>query len=117
DRAAERGVELPPPAPETSEKLKQVVPAFGSVQNPADITAESLKNAQMYGHCITAFADDPAFGAVVVPMISAFKPTTVERAEYLCELAGSLKKPVCVVWLNEWYQGPGSEVYDGDANV
>ncbi len=117
DRAAERGVELPPPALRTSEKLKEVVPEFGSVQNPADITAESLKSAQMYGHCITAFADDPSFGAVVVPMISAFAPTTVDRAQYLCDLAKDLKKPVCVVWLNEWYEGPGSEVYDSSENV
>ena len=29
-----------------------------------------------------------------------------------CELAPKLRKPTSIVWLNEWYQGPGSEHYD-----
>jgi acyl-CoA synthetase (NDP forming) len=36
----------------------------------------------------------------------------VERARYLCEVAAGLNKPICIVWLNEWLQGPGSEVYE-----
>jgi len=45
-------------------------------------------------------------------MMSIYTPNTVERAAYLCEVAAGLDKPLCIVWLNEWYQGPGSEVYD-----
>jgi acyl-CoA synthetase (NDP forming) len=88
------------------------MPDFGSSANPCDITAASLHDKTMYGHCITAFANDPSFAAVVVPMFSVFAPSTVERARYLCEVAAGLSKPVCIVWLNEWLQGPGSEVYE-----
>jgi acyl-CoA synthetase (NDP forming) len=117
DRAAEHGVDLPAPAPATFERLRAVVPAFGSINNPADITAESMKSHAMYGECIAAFAEDPNFAAVVVPMMSASRPTTVERAQYLCDLAATLDKPVCIVWLNEWYEGPGSEIYDASDSL
>ena len=117
DKAALHAVDLPAPAPDTSVRLAQVIPAYGSSENPADITAEALKSMEMYGRCIIAFAEDPAFGAVVVPMMSAYKPPTVDRAKYLCELAKKLNKPICVVWMSEWYEGPGSEVYDQSNEV
>ena len=117
DKAAEFGVLLPPPEKATSEKLAAVIPHFGSTANPCDLTAESLRNAQMYGSCIKAFADDPNFAAIVVPMMSANKPATVERAQYLSDLASTLDKPVCLVWVNEWHQGPGSEVYDASEKI
>lgn len=112
DKAEEVGLALSPLAPQTAANLREKIPGFGSSANPCDITSASLHDKTMYGHCIRAFADDPSFAAVVVPMMTAYAPATVERAEYLCELAGTLSKPVCIVWLNEWYQGPGSEAYD-----
>jgi acyl-CoA synthetase (NDP forming) len=112
DKADELGVPLPPLAPQTAAALREKMPDFGSSANPCDITAASLHDKTMYGHCITAFANDPSFAAVVVPMMSIYAPATVERARYLCEVAATLNKPICIVWLNEWLQGPGSEVYE-----
>jgi acyl-CoA synthetase (NDP forming) len=112
DKADELGVSLPPLSPQTAAKLREKMPDFGSSANPCDITAASLHDKTMYGHCIEAFANDPSFAAVVVPMMSIYAPATVERAKYLCEVAATLAKPMCVVWLNEWLQGPGSEVYE-----
>lgn len=117
DEAEEVGVALPPPAPETSRKLEAVIPEFGSSANPSDITAESIKSVEMYGECIRAFADDPGFGAVVVPMMSSHRPVAPERAAYLAKLAPTLARPMCLVWLNEWLQGPGSEIYDGASHI
>ncbi len=117
DKAEDVGLPLPAPAPETARRMTQLVPDFGSIANPCDITAESLKSVQMYGDCIRAFADDPGFAAIVVPMMSAHKPATVERAQYLSELANELTKPICLVWINEWLNGPGSEVYDSSPRI
>jgi len=117
DKAEETGLPLPPPAPQTSALMARAVPDFGSIANPCDMTAESLKSVEMYGDCIRAFAADPNFAAVVVPMMSAYRPTTVERAEYLSHLADTLDKPICLVWINEWLNGPGSEVYDASPRI
>ncbi len=117
DKAQEWGVDLPAPAPATVDKLSGLVPDFGSISNPTDMTAETLKSFEMYGNCIRAFVEDPGYGMVVVPMISAQHPITADRARYICELATTLDKPLCLVWLNEWLQGPGSEVYEASARV
>lgn len=117
DKAEQLGIELPPPTPETTSRLSSVIPNFGSNTNPSDITAESVKRNDMYGECISAFADDPGFGVVVVPMMSAHAPVGPARAEYLCSMSPMFAKPVCVVWLNEWLEGPGSKIYDGCAHI
>lgn len=117
DKAEEFGVAMPAPQPETIAKLTKLVPDFGSVANPTDMTAETLKSFDLYGACIRAFADDPGYGVVVVPMLSAQKPITTERALHLDRLAGDLGKPICLVWFNEWLEGPGSEVYDKSQRI
>ena len=117
DKADEAGVPLPPLAPQTEGRLRQRMPGFGSAANPCDITAASIRDHTMYGDCIQAFADDPSFAAVVVPMLSVSPPSTVDRASYLVELAKGLGKPLCVVWLNEWYSGPGADIYDSSDSV
>jgi acyl-CoA synthetase (NDP forming) len=117
DKAELRGVHLPAPAAVTVARLQELVPDFGSISNPTDMTAETLKSFEMYGNCIRAFAEDPGYGILVVPMLSAQRPTTTERARYICEFATSLKKTICLVWLNEWLQGPGSETYEASAEV
>lgn len=117
DKAEEFGVPMPPPQPETEAALAKLVPDFGSVANPTDMTAETLKSFDLYSACIRAFADDQNYGAVVVPMLSAQKPITTERAVHLEKLSNELAKPICLVWFNEWLEGPGSEIYDRSERI
>ncbi len=117
DKAAEAGVAMPALAPETCAKLREMIPDFGSVANPCDITTASFRDKTMRVRCFKVFAEDPSFAAVIMPLTVAFAPATVELAHAVCELAARLPKPVCVVWLNEWYQGPGSEVYDRSRSI
>jgi len=103
DKAEEFGVAMPAPQYHTVARLSKLVPDFGSVSNPTDMTAETLKSFDLYSACIKAFADDPSYGVVVVPMLSAQKPITTERAIHLDRLAAELSKPICLVWFNEWF--------------
>jgi acyl-CoA synthetase (NDP forming) len=117
DKAEEYGVAMPAPQPDTVARLSKLVPDFGSVSNPTDMTAETLKSFDLYSACIKAFADDPSYAVVVVPMLSAQKPITTERAVHLDRLAAELSKPICLVWFNEWLEGPGSEIYDRSRKI
>lgn len=117
DKAEEYGVAMPAPQPDTVACLSKLVPDFGSVSNPTDMTAETLKSFDLYSACIKAFADDPSYAVVVVPMLSAQKPITTERAVHLDRLAAELSKPICLVWFNEWLEGPGSEIYDRSRKI
>ncbi len=117
DKAEQHGLALPPLAPQTRAALEQVVPDFGSVNNPADTTAEVLKTASTFVHCLDAFANDPGYSAVVVPLVFAHPGATGTRAPVLCEVAARSEAEIVAVWMNEWLEGPGSRVLDADPRV
>jgi acyl-CoA synthetase (NDP forming) len=117
DKAEAYGVGLPAIAPKTDQALREVVPDFGSVGNPSDLTAEVLKTSETFGFCLDAFLTDPGFSALVLPMIFAHASSSGARAPTIVEAAARSERPLAVVWMNEWYQGPGSELLDADPRV
>ena len=94
-----------------------MVPDFGSVANPSDLTAEVLKTSETFGFCLDAFMNDAGFSALVMPMIFAHASSSGARAPTIVEAAARTDRPLAVVWMNEWYQGPGSELLDADPRV
>jgi acetate---CoA ligase (ADP-forming) len=117
DKAGAHGVPLPALEAKTAMALHQVVPDFGSVANPSDLTAEVLKTSETFGFCLDAFLNDSSFSALVMPMIFAHASSSGVRAPTIVEAAARSDRPLAVVWMNEWYQGPGSELLDADPKV
>jgi acetate---CoA ligase (ADP-forming) len=117
DKAEAHGVQLPALEAKTNSALREVVPDFGSVGNPSDLTAEVLKTSETFGFCLDAFLNDPGFSALVLPMIFAHASSSGARAPTIVEAAARSERPLAVVWMNEWYQGPGSELLDADPRV
>jgi acetate---CoA ligase (ADP-forming) len=117
DKAESHGVPLPVLEARTASALHEVVPDFGSVANPSDLTAEVLKTSETFGFCLDAFLNDAGFSAVVMPMIFAHASSSGARAPTIVEAAARTDRPLAVVWMNEWYQGPGSELLDADPRV
>jgi len=50
-------------------------------------------------------------------MIFAHASSSGARAPIIVEAAARTDRPLAVVWMNEWYQGPGSELLDADPGV
>lgn len=117
DKAEVHGVPLPALEAKTAEALHTVVPDFGSVANPSDLTAEVLKTSETFGFCLDAFMSDASFSALVMPMIFAHASSSGARAPTIVGAAARTDKPLAVVWMNEWLQGPGSELLDADPRV
>jgi len=117
DKAESHGVPLPVLEAKTAGALHEVVPDFGSVANPSDLTAEVLKTSETFGFCLDAFLNDAGFSAVVMPMIFAHASSSGARAPTIVEAAARTDRPLAVVWMNEWYQGPGSDLLDADPRV
>jgi acetyltransferase len=117
DKAEAAGLPLPELAPRTRKILKSVVPDFGSVANPCDTTAEVLKSSTTFETCLNAFADDPGFSAVVVPLVFADPASSGARAPTLSAIAASSDCVIAAVWMNEWLEGPGSALLDADPRV
>src|SRR5258705_13701644 len=97
--------------------LREGVPDFGLVGNPSDLTAEVLKTSETFGFCLDAFLNDPGFSALVLPMIFAHASSSGARAPAIVGAAARSDRPLAVVWMNEWHQGPGSELLDADPRV
>ncbi len=117
DKAEAHDVPLPALEAKTANALHEVVPDFGSVANPSDLTAEVLKTSETFGFCLDAFLNDAGFSALVMPMIFAHASSSGARAPTIVEAAARTDRPLAVVWMNEWYQGPGSELLDADPRV
>lgn len=117
DKAEYYGVPLPPLEAKTAHALHEVVPDFGSVANPSDLTAEVLKTSETFGFCLDAFLNDSSFSALVMPLIFAHSASSGARAPTIIDAAARTGRPLAVVWMNEWYQGPGSHLLDADPKV
>lgn len=117
DKAEAHGVVLPPLAPDTAARLHTVVPDFGSVANPADLTAEVLKTAETFSFCLDAFLADPGYSGYVIPMVFAHDTSSVARAPMIIEAAQRTERPLTVVWMNEWLEGPGTALFDANSRV
>lgn len=66
DRAADLGATLPDLAPATHDRLAGVMPDYGTVQNPLDVTGAAILDPTIFTHAIEAMSADPAVGVVAV---------------------------------------------------
>jgi acyl-CoA synthetase (NDP forming) len=112
DQAAEHGVPMPQPKPETVAALRAIVPEFGAARNPCDPTGQVLSDPDSLGRCCRALLADPQYGALVLSMTVATHEIADARLQLLRELAAEQEKPVALVWMSEWLQGPGIERYE-----
>lgn len=59
DRAAEEGIELPEFAPSTRRRLAELLPAFGAVENPLDVTGYVVVDGTLTERALAIAVDDP----------------------------------------------------------
>ncbi|MFC5825752.1 acetate--CoA ligase family protein [Nonomuraea insulae] len=66
DRAEDEGLELPPFAPETVARLAEIVPSFGTVQNPLDVTGYVLIDRTLLGRALEVVTADPGIDLIML---------------------------------------------------
>ncbi|MFC7474367.1 acetate--CoA ligase family protein [Dankookia sp. GCM10030260] len=64
DQAEAAGVAVPSLAPTTQDALRQVLPAFGTPNNPLDVTGGAMLDASIFARSLPAFGADPSIGLV-----------------------------------------------------
>lgn len=64
DRAEAVGLVLPELAPETQARLQELLPEFGSVNNPLDVTGAAVREPELFEKMLKALGDDPSVGLV-----------------------------------------------------
>lgn len=116
DKAALYGVPLPQPSEPTTAVLRARIPEYGSPRNPCDLTAQVINDPSAFGACAEALLSDAAYGTLVYPQSTAHI-TATQRLQTMNEVAAQHGKMVCVVWVTEWLEGPGSAETEGMGNV
>ncbi|WP_137178176.1 CoA-binding protein [Roseomonas sp. AR75] len=114
DAAARHGVAVPPPTPTTVEALRAVLPAFAAPRNPCDATAQVTANPAMLRGVVEALLADPGIGALVCPWGKAYRSDNIA---FLGEAARRHGKPVCLVWMSQWLEGPGTTEAEADPDL
>src|SRR6266705_3091821 len=69
DRADYLGAALPELAPSTWDALAAIMPAYGTVQNPLDVTGAAVIDPTIFTRSIEAMSADPSIGVIVVGKI------------------------------------------------
>lgn len=62
DRAEAVGLELPEFSAQTAAAINELIPGFGPVYNPLDITGAAIRDPSLFEEALKIIADDPAIG-------------------------------------------------------
>jgi acetate---CoA ligase (ADP-forming) len=98
DVLADRGLALPPLAPETVARMRGVVPEFGSALNPADISSVLLTEPGRLGDALLALAEDPGVDGLVVVIGDHPPRLAAMLADAVVDAAERGARPVVAQW-------------------
>jgi acetyltransferase len=98
DRAEELGLTVPELHPGTQAALRRVVPAFGAVRNPVDITAQFIAEPALLRAALELVLADPGIDAAIfyLGLMERFADQVVAN---LREVREKTAKPLLVAWV------------------
>ena len=94
DLGVEHGMRWPDYAAETHAKLAALMPSYGRVSNPADLTTAAVGSVDMYQRVLDAITADPNVD-VMIPIITF---GTRADIEYTVQSAQRSRKPFALLW-------------------
>ncbi len=102
DHCAAHDLDLPELAAATQQRLSPLVPDFGAVANPVDVTAQLFNrdgHDRALGDICRIVAEDPDVDIVAVVLTMVTGSTGATLADDLVATAAELTKPLFVTWL------------------
>ncbi len=104
DFAETIGLELPPLSPANAEGIKAVLPAFAAIENPVDVTAQSIRDASILGRTAAHLLADPAMGSLVISIVAGAPRFAMDKANAI--VAGiadreNKAKPIAVATMGD----------------
>jgi acyl-CoA synthetase (NDP forming) len=97
DRCEELGLQVPELTEETCAALRKVVPAFGAVKNPVDITAQFIADPELLVRALDLVLADPRVDATVF-YLGLMERAAAKIAADLASIAKRSPKPLLVAW-------------------
>jgi acyl-CoA synthetase (NDP forming) len=94
DFCGDLGLPLANLTEETKAKLRAMLPAYATIDNPLDITTVGLANPRVFGDTAQAVLDDPGVGGVVLAFIPGAPEFQMVRCRSLLPAIEHSVKPV-----------------------
>lgn len=98
DECVSRGMKLAKLSPETEAKLKEIVPSFGSVANPVDVTAGIFNDLALINRALTAVVEDPGVDCIALLNASLQGEIATKIAGEIIAVAKTTDKPIACAW-------------------
>ena len=98
DECVNRGMQVPPLAPATIERLRSFVPAFGSLANPIDVTAAIFNDPDLLKMTLHAVLEDPNIDSVAMINASLQGEIANKVAAEVSEASRLSAKPIFMAW-------------------
>jgi acyl-CoA synthetase (NDP forming) len=94
DFAESIGLPLPELAAETCDALSAVLPSFSTASNPLDVTAQGLREMDLYGQAAREVLCDPAIGALLAVVMPSAPAVGLAKFRAMQAALSDLDKPV-----------------------
>ncbi|WP_144640451.1 acetate--CoA ligase family protein [Bordetella genomosp. 13] len=111
DIAGAAGVPMAEFAPHTRQALQGLLPAFASIANPVDTTADILRDTAAADECLAIVCRDPNVGAVLFPIPMDYGEVTESIARSIVNVGQGSGTPIVPVWMSR-RRGGGFEILE-----
>src|SRR4051812_13719379 len=98
DECVARGMQVPQLTAATTDKLRDIVPSFGSLVNPIDVTAAIFSDLTMISRTLNAVLDDPNVDSIAMINASLMGDLAARVAREIVAVAKHSKKPIFLTW-------------------
>ncbi|HEX5404522.1 MAG TPA: hypothetical protein VFX16_19720, partial [Pseudonocardiaceae bacterium] len=98
DECSDEGLRVPELSAQAYAELSAVIPAFGSAQNPIDVTAQIGSDPTMMADAITSVLRDPGIDSVIIMLTTLVGPMAAEIAQGVADAVRDSAKTVLAVW-------------------
>lgn len=110
DRCEGVGLTVPHLSDELQTKIRSVIPAFGSAQNPIDVTAQSLNQGIEFKKCVNLLIESPEVDMLIVAIAMATGQMSEKIGLDIVACACESEKPLVVAWTVGQVAAPGFQV-------
>ncbi|BCH28945.1 CoA-binding protein [Mesorhizobium sp. L-8-10] len=98
DRTARYDLATPPLGDGLFGDLRKILPAFASVSNPLDVTAEAISGGEAFGEAIRLAGQSGAFDMVAIGLAAIGGVAATRAVTAIADMARSTGLPVTVSW-------------------
>jgi acetyltransferase len=106
DAAVRGGMTLPPFSQPTLAALRRIVPAFGSPENPADITAGFFNDMRLFTDALEIVLADPGLDQLSILLASISGASAGKACQAIADVAARTDKPIHVAWSGRQAKSP-----------